>query len=40
LFKQLGSGDRAADDEPSGIATYSQAGTQFGCNMLWMMALN
>lgn len=26
----------AADDDPSGIATYSQAGAQFGLNMLWM----
>lgn len=25
----------AADDDPSGIATYSQAGSQFGFNMLW-----
>ncbi|WP_114226409.1 MULTISPECIES: NRAMP family divalent metal transporter [Sphingomonas] len=25
----------AADDDPSGIATYSQAGAQFGLNMLW-----
>ena len=25
----------AADDDPSGIATYSQAGAQFGFNMLW-----
>ncbi|HVE01607.1 MAG TPA: divalent metal cation transporter [Sphingomicrobium sp.] len=25
----------AADDDPSGIATYSQAGAQFGPNMLW-----
>ena len=26
-----------ADDDPSGIATYSQAGAQFGLNMLWTM---
>ncbi|NRO95133.1 divalent metal cation transporter [Paraburkholderia sp. NMBU_R16] len=26
----------AADDDPSGIATYSQAGAQFGFNMLWV----
>ncbi len=26
-----------ADDDPSGIATYSQAGAQFGLNMLWAM---
>jgi NRAMP (natural resistance-associated macrophage protein)-like metal ion transporter len=29
----------AADDDPSGIATYSQAGAQFGLNMLWTMLL-
>jgi NRAMP (natural resistance-associated macrophage protein)-like metal ion transporter len=28
----------AADDDPSGIATYSQAGAQFGMNLLWTMA--
>jgi NRAMP (natural resistance-associated macrophage protein)-like metal ion transporter len=27
----------AADDDPSGIATYSQAGAQFGYNMLWTL---
>lgn len=27
----------AADDDPSGIATYSQAGAQFGLDMLWPM---
>jgi Mn2+/Fe2+ NRAMP family transporter len=26
-----------ADDDPSGIATYSQAGAQFGLNMLWTL---
>ncbi len=26
----------AADDDPSGIATYSQAGSGFGFSMLWM----
>jgi len=26
----------AADDDPSGIATYSQAGAKFGLGMLWM----
>ena len=26
-----------ADDDPSGIVTYSQAGAQFGLNMLWTM---
>jgi NRAMP (natural resistance-associated macrophage protein)-like metal ion transporter len=29
----------AADDDPSGIATYSQAGTQFGYQMGWTMVL-
>ncbi|MFM6927576.1 MAG: NRAMP family divalent metal transporter [Bdellovibrio sp.] len=35
--KKLGPGliTGAADDDPSGIATYSQAGAQFGLNMLW-----
>lgn len=28
-----------ADDDPSGIATYTQAGAQFGLNMLWTMPL-
>ena len=28
-----------ADDDPGGIATYSQAGAQFGFNMLWTMPL-
>jgi NRAMP (natural resistance-associated macrophage protein)-like metal ion transporter len=36
-LKQLGPGliTGAADDDPSGIATYSQAGAQFGYSMLW-----
>ena len=29
----------AADDDPSGIATYSQAGAQFGFNMLWIVVI-
>jgi NRAMP (natural resistance-associated macrophage protein)-like metal ion transporter len=29
----------AADDDPSGIATYSQAGAQFGLHMLWTVVL-
>jgi len=39
--KHLGPGliTGAADDDPSGIATYSQAGAQFGYNMLWTMVL-
>lgn len=41
LFEQLGPGlvTGAADDDPSGIATYSQAGTQFGFGLLWTMVL-
>src|SRR5947209_12606250 len=27
----------SADDDPSGIATYSQVGAQFGYGMLWTM---
>src|SRR5436309_5089495 len=27
----------SADDDPSGIATYSQVGAQFGLGMLWTM---
>jgi NRAMP (natural resistance-associated macrophage protein)-like metal ion transporter len=36
-LRQLGPGliTGAADDDPSGIATYSQAGAQFGFGMLW-----
>lgn len=39
LFSRLGPGliTGAADDDPSGIATYSQAGAQFGLNMLWAL---
>src|SRR5579859_1548551 len=29
----------ASDDDPSGIATYSQAGAQFGVNMGWTLML-
>ena len=37
FLRKLGPGliTGAADDDPSGIATYSQAGAQFGLNMLW-----
>ncbi|MBS1972606.1 MAG: divalent metal cation transporter [Bdellovibrionales bacterium] len=37
MLKKLGPGliTGAADDDPSGIATYSQAGALFGVNMLW-----
>jgi NRAMP (natural resistance-associated macrophage protein)-like metal ion transporter len=30
----------ASDDDPSGIATYSQAGAQFGFGLLWMAAFS
>src|SRR5471030_1232178 len=41
LLSQLGPGliTGAADDDPSGIATYSQGGAQFGFNLLWTMLL-
>jgi len=41
LLKQLGPGiiTGAADDDPSGIATYSQGGAQFGFNLLWTLPL-
>ena len=40
-FQKLGPGivTGAADDDPSGIATYSQVGAQFGFTMLWTMLL-
>jgi len=40
-LNQLGPGlvTGAADDDPSGIATYSQAGAQFGYGLLWTMVL-
>ena len=28
----------ASDDDPSGIATYSQAGAQYGFGLLWLAA--
>src|ERR1043166_5028360 len=39
LRKSLGPGlvTGAADDDPSGIATYSQVGAQFGYGMAWTM---
>lgn len=39
LSKKLGPGliTGAADDDPSGIATYSQSGAQFGFQMLWTL---
>jgi NRAMP (natural resistance-associated macrophage protein)-like metal ion transporter len=38
-LRKLGPGivTGAADDDPSGIATYSQVGAQFGFAMLWTM---
>ena len=41
LFRFLGPGlvAGAADDDPSGIATYSQAGAQFGYGLLWTVVL-
>ncbi|WEK43142.1 MAG: divalent metal cation transporter [Candidatus Sphingomonas colombiensis] len=40
-MKRLGPGlvTGAADDDPSGIATYSQAGAQFGTSLMWTMTL-
>ena len=39
LLKLFGPGlvTGAADDDPSGIATYAQVGAQFGSSMLWTM---
>ncbi|MFN7692050.1 MAG: divalent metal cation transporter, partial [Bacteroidota bacterium] len=36
-WKKLGPGlaTGASDDDPSGIATYSQAGAAFGLSTLW-----
>src|SRR5690349_7855915 len=41
FFKRLGPGiiTGAADDDPSGIATYSQAGAQSGFGLLWTVVL-
>lgn len=41
FLKILGPGliTGAADDDPSGIATYSQTGAQFGYNQLWLTPL-
>jgi NRAMP (natural resistance-associated macrophage protein)-like metal ion transporter len=41
LITRLGPGliTGAADDDPSGVATYSQAGAQFGPDMLWTVVL-
>ena len=39
LFRRLGPGlsTGAADDDPSGIATYSQAGSQFRFGLIWTL---
>ncbi len=39
FWRKLGPGlvTGAADDDPSGIATYSQVGAQFGYNLVWVM---
>lgn len=39
LLQRLGPGliTGAADDDPSGIATYAQVGAQFGTGLLWTM---
>ena len=41
LAKRLGPGviTGAADDDPSGIATYLQAGAQTGFGLLWTVVL-
>jgi Mn2+/Fe2+ NRAMP family transporter len=41
VFRRLGPGlvTGAADDDPSGIATYSQAGAHLGLDMLWSMVV-
>lgn len=37
FFRKLGPGivTGASDDDPSGVATYTQAGAQFGLSLLW-----
>jgi NRAMP (natural resistance-associated macrophage protein)-like metal ion transporter len=39
-LKKLGPGiiTGAADDDPAGIATYSQAGAQYGTSLIWLSA--
>jgi NRAMP (natural resistance-associated macrophage protein)-like metal ion transporter len=41
-WKDLGPGltTGAADDDPSGIATYSQTGAQYSFNLLWLAAFS
>jgi NRAMP (natural resistance-associated macrophage protein)-like metal ion transporter len=42
FLKKIGPGfiTGVSDDDPSGIATYSQAGAQFGTTMLWVAPLS
>ncbi len=42
LFRHIGPGliTGAADDDPSGIGTYSQLGAQFGLAMLWTVPIS
>lgn len=42
IFRKLGPGliTGASDDDPSGIATYSQVGAHFGFSMLWTILLS
>ena len=41
LWRILGPGliTGAADDDPSGVATYAQAGAQFGFQLAWTLLL-
>lgn len=41
LLQKLGPGliTGASDDDPSGIATYSQVGARFGYGLLWTMVI-
>ena len=42
FFSRLGPGliTGASDDDPSGIATYSQAGAAFGFGLAWTLVLS
>ena len=42
IFRRLGPGliTGAADDDPSGIGTYSQLGARFGLTMLWTVPIS
>jgi hypothetical protein len=42
LFQVLGPGliTGASDDDPSGIATYSQVGAQFGYGLAWTLVFS